>query len=481
MNKLLAGIVAVCLLQACGKREDLSGVVQLGGEVLNARDSMLVLERMATPYSFFVSPDVWRDTIVLDDSLQTFYTRLSIPQGMYRLTYRDHSIPLYLLPGKTLNINFEHGKAEETTAFSGSLKKVNRYLYADHVARLRLQRKKTRTMSLEEADFDHSVDSARKSLDTLLVRFITDKPTFDPEFLHRRQLANYYWAVRWRLEYPRLRDYYNDTLAPLSESYMNELDQVPLNDPAGVDLVDYMTVLTLRSEAYVNERAVLLEAGDPSFADITQWRLQWVDSALSEPALRNYMRATTLRNYIAFELPEPTDSLLTAAVGVMQDSALKEALEQEIADRLHLAAGNEAPMPQISDEQGNPIAPESWKGKAVYIDVWATWCGPCLDEAPDFEALARAYRNQPIQFISISIDENRQHWLTFLEENEPSNPSYHALGGWQSDWAQAYRIQAIPRYIAIDAQGRLVRASAPRPSDLNIRSFIDGLLLPAGS
>ena len=124
--------------------------------------------------------------------------------------------------------------------------------------------------------------------------------------------------------------------------------------------------------------------------------------------------------------------------------------------------------PNISSEI---ISLSSFRGRLVYIDVWATWCGPCIAEIPSLERLQKEYGNKDIVFLSVSVDTDKEAWEKMLTEDQ--------LGGvqlWADGWSQitkSYAIFGIPRFILVDKSGELIAVDAPRPSSNEIRSMID--------
>ena len=124
--------------------------------------------------------------------------------------------------------------------------------------------------------------------------------------------------------------------------------------------------------------------------------------------------------------------------------------------------------PNISSEM---ISLSSLRGRLVYIDVWATWCGPCIAELPSLERLQKDYENKDIVFLSVSVDTDKEAWEKMLTEDQ--------LGGvqlWADGWSQitkSYAIFGIPRFMLVDKSGELIAVDAPRPSSNEIRSMID--------
>ena len=124
--------------------------------------------------------------------------------------------------------------------------------------------------------------------------------------------------------------------------------------------------------------------------------------------------------------------------------------------------------PNISSEM---ISLSSFRGRLVYVDVWATWCGPCIAEIPSLERLQKDYKNMDIVFLSVSVDTDKEAWEKMLNKDQ--------LGGvqlWADGWSQitkSYAIFGIPRFMLVDKSGELIAVDAPRPSSNEIRTMID--------
>jgi len=119
------------------------------------------------------------------------------------------------------------------------------------------------------------------------------------------------------------------------------------------------------------------------------------------------------------------------------------------------------------------------KGKYVYIDVWATWCGPCKAEIPFLKKIEEEYRDKNIEFVSLSVDKEKDHeaWVKMIEEKELKGIQLFADKGWKSSFVQEYKIKGIPRFILIDPEGNIVSSKAPRPSSDDLKILFDELSL----
>ena len=126
------------------------------------------------------------------------------------------------------------------------------------------------------------------------------------------------------------------------------------------------------------------------------------------------------------------------------------------------------------DIEGNEISLTSFKGDLVYVDVWATWCGPCKAEIPSLQKLETDYHGKDITFMSVSVDTDKEAWEKMVAEKE--------LGGvqlWADGWSKItkdYAIVGIPRFLLFDAKGNVISTNAPRPSSDEIRELLEANL-----
>jgi thiol-disulfide isomerase/thioredoxin len=121
---------------------------------------------------------------------------------------------------------------------------------------------------------------------------------------------------------------------------------------------------------------------------------------------------------------------------------------------------------------------EDFKGKYVYIDVWATWCGPCLAEIPSLKKIEEKFHDRNIAFVSISIDKLKDidKWKSMVKAKELGGVQVFADNDWNSQFVKDYAISGIPRFILIDPNGKIVKADAARPSSPSLEGELDALL-----
>ena len=140
--------------------------------------------------------------------------------------------------------------------------------------------------------------------------------------------------------------------------------------------------------------------------------------------------------------------------------------------------GTVSPSFKYENHKGGFTSLEDLKGKYVYIDVWATWCGPCRQEIPFLQKTEEAYHGKNIEFVSISVDEQKNHekWKQFVKDKNLGGIQLLADKDWNSDFVQGYKINGIPRFILISPEGKIVSADAPRPSSPDLVTLLDSLV-----
>ena len=126
------------------------------------------------------------------------------------------------------------------------------------------------------------------------------------------------------------------------------------------------------------------------------------------------------------------------------------------------SAGKPSPDFKGVDVNGKEYTLADFRGKYVYIDVWATWCGPCRQEIPYLKKLDEDYKDAQIVFLSLSVDQDKAKWEKMVKEQSMSGVQLHI--GQNSSFQQAYKIEGIPHFILLDREGRIIDKKMSRPS-----------------
>jgi thiol-disulfide isomerase/thioredoxin len=113
-----------------------------------------------------------------------------------------------------------------------------------------------------------------------------------------------------------------------------------------------------------------------------------------------------------------------------------------------------------------------YKGKVIYVDLWASWCAPCLESIPYSKQLKEEYRNSDVVFLNISIDENFEYWINAIKKHELEENGYLIVNKHVSQFLKDINLIGIPRYLLYDKSGRIVADNAPGPHGAEIRKLL---------
>lgn len=288
--------------------------------------------------------------------------------------------------------------------------------------------------------------------------------------------------------YTAVRDSLKGGLEKIKPKAFRALELASIEATIDNDLTDYFQTLRRRSAAldsdadynrYMEELELTADnavtylywkeicAGresSPSFLNM----IQKADRKIVDPDLKRQIVISLMADCFSTGSTDMKAAYEAALPLVTDEKQAKWLTDTYLANK-NLISGAPALDCELEDPQGKTLRLSDLYGKMLYVDIWATWCGPCCEEISYLEKLVENYRNDPrIEFVSITIDKDREAWLKKLAADKPRwrqlrNPEFSSL----------YGISGIPCFLMISADGKIITTHAPRPSDPEIRTFIN--------
>lgn len=255
-------------------------------------------------------------------------------------------------------------------------------------------------------------------------------------------------------------------------NYIYQLHDANKASDSDADYNRYMEALDMNDAeqafAYIKWKEECVNQGGPTsyvrMLDVAQ-------NKISDPETQEKVVMDLMENYFNV-CDSDLEAVYQKALPMIKDAKKKEWVDHMYNANKKLIPGADAIDCQLEDINGKTIKLSDLYGKVLYLDIWATWCGPCCEEIPYMEKLAQHFKgDNRIVPISISVDRKKKDWSAKLKADKPEWSQYLC-----PDFTDLYGIAGIPCFILIDTKGKIITTKAPRPSDPECINFISKYL-----
>ncbi|MCY3540680.1 MAG: redoxin family protein [Gammaproteobacteria bacterium] len=210
-------------------------------------------------------------------------------------------------------------------------------------------------------------------------------------------------------------------------------------------------------KAYENYFAAAFN-GDPRLEPFNRYKLATVYEAMGKyrRAYSSYSRS--LRDFDDLP-PDMASGSLEALTRLREhldpdDPLIVEAETNRMYVPKQLNIGEPLPVVTAMTLEGEEQALDHFKGKVVLVDVWATWCGPCIAGLPKLREVAEKFAGTDFEVLSVSADDKAETVIDFLEDEDL--PWHHWHIGAGGDVHKEWNIRGYPTYMLIDREGTLL-------------------------
>jgi thiol-disulfide isomerase/thioredoxin len=418
------------------------------------------------------------NTVFINDGHFEFTTNIS---RNYLVEFRSplFNTTLYIEPGDELTLDVPKGSADFTDVIKGKGAAQNRFLHNFY--------KKF------SDDFNDSISDAAMKNSTVdayetalfkkrrahmdFLKSDGNAADFSPSFhtFINDEISYQYW--RELLAYPIVnanRDSKILTVNPLPQVMLDDFEKVKINNPDALLSASYRD--------FIKYYIIYTGSKSNSFRKFTDYTTS-ADRKLSvaREKLEGEVYTYWLTRFILEECRNLSGFMINKMLDALKE-ADKTAINYNIAKqvcastpRMAEPSGSQENSgvqfngdPGLMDMQGKPVSLSDFKGKVVYIDFWASWCGPCRKMMPFSKQMHEqltSKQKKEIEFLYISIDADTAAWKKGIRDLELIGTQYISPGNWKSKACSYFQISSIPRYMIMNKKGEIVDINAKRPAD----------------
>jgi thiol-disulfide isomerase/thioredoxin len=400
-----------------------------------------------------------------------------------QLYYRNQTVPLFVEPGDELECTIGSDSLYNSISFKGKGSANNEFLTAFYKNFRNDFDKKSVTSAILSNDldaFEMSLYEGRKKQLDFFSNY-KDKGPLSESFRKYMEYTIRYHYFATLLSYPIIQANQSAqilTVKALPPVMLEGITTKLVNDDALVSeayrdfLYYYAVYFTSEANGFnkFKDMSLSMESkvvtATKSFTP--QSRIWYIASFLNSEVER--VSPYTAKHVYEVLTTEENNGTYThlLAPKVKARLAMKEnEATASVEKTSNAAASSKSDYPKLKGIDGKYFTFDDLKGKVVYVDYWASWCGPCRNEMPYSKQLHSMFTSQQLKdivFLYISIDGSEDAWKAAVNQLGIEGKLAISPGNWQSEIAKFFQISSIPRYMLIDTKGNIVDLNAKRPS-----------------
>ncbi|MFC2120642.1 redoxin family protein [Bacteroidota bacterium] len=429
------------------------------------------IENLETDFFQLGGPGGARDSIMVDEEGKfTFKLQdLTEPYAYYFISGEEF-FRFYVAPGMNLDIILDQKSFIESIAFKGKGSDINNYIA--NKTRVFGDRMDYEVYKKNTEDFQTWAENDLVERQALLKE--TEKKNINnPYWIQEEGEILYTWANN-NSSYPSMHKYYAELEEfEVPEDFYNYKKELDVNDAKYIGSAAFQSYIS----TYIREEVAIISKDlrneNPDYKPAKILTLETASKLLTEKkVLENFLFAS-VKGYMSYYDLDLIKDEIDFFYANCENQEYINKFNIEYEEWKKLSKGMPGMNFKGEDLEGKMVHFSDFKGKYVYVDVWATWCGPCKYEIPFLKKLEKDYHGKNIVFISYSIDEDKDAWLKFVPENELGGVQIIGENAWESEMTTHYKVRGVPTFMFFDTEGKIISVNMTRPSNQKTRDSFD--------
>jgi len=388
---------------------------------------------------------------------------LTITPGYYTIVFAEELGSLYLRPGFDVSVSIDMSQFDESIKFTGKGAPENTFLAEKYL----------KTESLKAANgLNESYDlSENKFLEInsalymMKKDFLAKASSLDNQFRYMETQTIELENCKELYDFKMMKLFASGTMEnQVSEKYPDPYRGLDKENEKllGIPIYSYLI------KAYIFEKVnpVMMKDNNQDFSLIA---LSILDTTIKNKEIKEQVGFEIVN--FGMDNSKNLDMLYKTYSTNYKNERNRKRIDEKYQAMKSVVKGKPSPDINFSDINGMKYSLEDFRGQFVYIDVWATWCAPCVAEIPYLKSLGDELKEKNIAFVSICYQDKFENWTKMVKEKELSGTQLFAEEGNDS-FFKKYVIRRIPRFILLDKEGNIIDPDALRPSDPKLKEHL---------
>lgn len=456
MKKVISLSLILLFFFSCKGNEESINYATFSGNIKNTNETVLKMSL----YDFSYNKEI------AIDEFGNFKDTINIKrEGFYSFQVGRSYTSVFLRKGDDLSLSIDANDFHKSIKYNGKGEIVNNY-YRERIklkSKLVGDAKEFYVVPLN--DFLEKIETNKnKFLEHLDQSKISDR---DKE-IHKKMIK--YDYILTKFNYDKFNHYHTKEHPKLPAGYYDEVINMNLDDDEAFHFDRSYRILVIENWRLTSKIA---EKTNPDFTKISfvKEKIKDIRSvSISEQITSMLLREVSSKN-------KDYEKAYNEILPLFKTKYNIDRLNQRYASAKSTQPEMKTMDFKYENFNGGTTSLNDLKGKILYIEIWATWCGPCVKESPYLSKLVKKYKRKNIEFVSISIDSRKDYekWRAMVKELDVGGTQLIADNELKSDFMKFFSVGLIPRSILLDKEGKIITDKAPRPSNPDLIELLNSL------